>query len=180
MAEFSGFAPVPIRGPHASFGPFPAVPRFFADPIGHMQTLRREYGELVAVADRSPALICAFGPEYNRQVLGNGAVFQNDTRLPIRAPTAAREDHRKYRRLLMAAFSKSSVQGYAADMVAMAELTLRRCPPLSRAAPRAERQRHYLLNVVAQKREQHRGQRDALSLMIEAHDEDGSPLSDAR
>jgi cytochrome P450 len=42
----------------------------------------------------------------------------------------------------------------------------------------AEQMRTYLLELLARKREQAAGQRDALSLMIQAHDEDGSRLSD--
>jgi cytochrome P450 len=42
----------------------------------------------------------------------------------------------------------------------------------------AEQMRRYLLALIARKREQAAGQRDALSLLIEAHDEDGSRLDD--
>ncbi|MFO7565583.1 MAG: cytochrome P450 [Enhygromyxa sp.] len=225
--------------------------RFFADPIGRMQALRRDFGELAAVADRSPALICAFGPELNRQVLSSGAVFQNDSRLPLRAPEGSAlakfntslifangETHRKYRRLLMPAFSKARLEAYAPDMIAMAELSLSSWPvgetldivpllhelttnvvlrcifgldprggaelaateasilaalnsPLTMLLPlpipgtpyrslrrNTEHMRRYLLALIAQKRELADSQRDALSLMIAAHDEDGSRLSD--
>lgn len=140
MAKLSGFAPVSIHGPRAPFGSFVNVLRFFGDPIGRMQTLRHEFGELAAVVDRSPALICAFGAEYNREVLSKGAVFQHG-QLPIPTPPGSAlekfnasvifangETHRKHRRLLMPAFAKASIEGYAPDMVAMAELSLRRWP----------------------------------------------------
>jgi cytochrome P450 len=226
--------------------------RFFGDPIGRMQALRREYGDLAAVADRNPALICAFGAEHNREVLSKGAVFQNDSQLPIPAPDGSAlakfntsvifangETHRKYRRLLMPAFSKASLEGYAPDMIATAEASLQKWPigetvdlvpllrelttnivlrcifgvdpqrdeaqvsaleskmlaaitsPWSMLLPlripgtpynsllrSAEQMRGYLLELIARKREQAAGQRDALSLMIEAHDEDGSQLTD--
>ena len=257
MSKLSGFAPVPIRGPRAPFGSFVSTLRFFGDPIGCMQTLRHEYGELAAIVDRSPALICAFGAEYNREVLSKGSVFQHSAELPIPTPEGSAlekfnasvifangETHRKYRRLMMPAFSKASLEAYAPDMVAMAEQSLRRWPvgetvdlvpllrelttnivlrcifgldpergearlaaleakmldavtsPLTIALPlripgtpynsllrAAEQMRTYLLELLARKREQAEGQRDALSLMIQANslqasEEHGSPLSD--
>lgn len=141
MPKLSGFSPVPIRGPRAPFGSFVNVLKFFADPIGCTQKLWREYGDLVAIVDRSPALICAFGAEYNREVLSKGAVFQNQAGLPLPVPEGSAltkfnssvifangETHRKYRRLLMPAFAKASLEGYAADMIDIAELSLRRWP----------------------------------------------------
>ena len=252
MPKLSGFAPVPIRGPQAPFGPFVSMLRFFGDPIGRMQTLHHEFGELAAVIDRSPALICAFGPEYNREVLSKGAVFQHDSKLPIPVPEGSAlekfnksvifangDTHRKYRRMLMPAFAKASLEAYAPDMVAMAELSLSRWPvgetvdlvpllrelttnivlrcifgldprqgeaqiaaleskmldaitsPLTIALPlripgtpyhslvrTAEQMRSSMLELLARKRQQGEAQRDALSLMIAAHDEDGSQLSD--
>lgn len=255
MPKLSGFGPVSIRGPRAPFGSFVSTLRFFGDPIGCMQSLRREYGELAAVVDRSPALVCAFGAEYNREVLSNGAVFQHSTGLPIPTPEGSAlakfnnsvifangETHRKYRRLMMPAFSKASLEGYAPDMVAMAEQSLQRWPvgetvdlvpllrelttnivlrcifgldpqrgearlaeleakmldavtsPLTIALPlripgtpynslvrAAEQMRSDLLELLARKREQGEGQRDALSLMIQANaqqTDDGPPLSD--
>ncbi len=51
--------------------------QFMRDPIGSMIRLHRNHGEVVAMTKGLPQTgIFLFGPEYNRQVLGNGSIFQ--------------------------------------------------------------------------------------------------------
>src|SRR5688572_4006150 len=79
MPQLSGFSSVPIRGPR----PWPVVgaPRqlfqFLADPVGVVMRLRA-YGEVAAVVDQSPAIVCVFGAERNREVLSNPGAFRHD------------------------------------------------------------------------------------------------------
>jgi cytochrome P450 len=135
--------PITVRGPKAPplIGSLGAALRFFADPVGGMLDLHRAHGDLVAVADRNAALLCAFGAEHNRAVMSQPAVFENLSELPIpvRPGTAFSrlnnnvvflngEAHRTRRRLLMPAFTRSAVEAYAPDVVAVADAHLARWP----------------------------------------------------
>ena len=70
MPQLTGFSPVDIRGPRALpfFGVQLNAMRLVADPIGRCMALHHEFGDVVAVADRSPGLVLAFGAERNREV----------------------------------------------------------------------------------------------------------------
>src|SRR6185437_7254801 len=135
--------PVALRGPAALplLGPLGSALRFFADPVGSMLALHREHGDLVAVADRNAAIVCAFGAEHNRAVITQPGVFEHlsEVPIPVRPGTALSrlnntilflngEAHRARRRLLMPAFSKAAVEGYAPEMVAVADAMLARWP----------------------------------------------------
>ncbi len=143
MPTLTGFSPVSIRGPAAL--PFIGVQanavRLVADPIGRIMALQRQFGNLVAVADRSPALVLAVGPQYNHEVLSNTAAFDSDTGAYFKCPPGsgldkttrglvfqAGEGHRRHRRLMMPAFHKAAVDGYAADIVATAAAALQTWP----------------------------------------------------
>jgi cytochrome P450 len=143
MPTLTGFGTVPLRGPRAL--PFVGVHlqalRLVADPIGRMQALQRDFGDLVPVADRSPALVCAFGARYNHDVLSNGAVFDNDDDFLFETPEGSAlamlnkglpfrqgDAHRRHRRLLQPAFQKSAIEGYAPDIVAESAAALRSWP----------------------------------------------------
>src|SRR5277367_3250680 len=143
MPKLSGFAPVPIRGPRTVpvVGPFANVLRFFGDPVGRALALQREFGDIAAVSDRSPALVCAFGAERNREVLSASSVYQHNTELlfDVPADAAARrlltslvlmngDQHRRQRHLMSPAFTKAAVDGYRDDMVATTDALLRRWP----------------------------------------------------
>lgn len=135
--------PIPIRGPKAPpvIGPLGGVLRFFADPVRSMLALHREHGDLAAVVDRNAALVCAFGAEHNRAVTTQTALFEHlsEVPIPVRPGTAfARfnntvifkngDAHRARRRLLMPAFSKAAVEGYAPEMVSVADAMTARWP----------------------------------------------------
>jgi cytochrome P450 len=246
--------PIAVRGPKAPpiIGPLGAALRFFADPVGSMLDLHRAHGDLAAVADRNAALVCAFGAENNRAVISQPAVFENmsEVPLPVRPGTAFSrlnntvvflngEAHRTRRRLLMPAFTKSAVEGYAPDMVAVADAHLARWPagqtvnvsallqdmtasiavrslfgldprgdaealgkiaveilehvaspammlfpfdlpgtPLRNTNRLAERLETGIRALIAEKRRSPGG-KDALSRLIDAHDEEGAELSEA-
>ncbi len=142
MPKLTGFAPIDIRGPGGP--PLVGVQynamRLLGDPIGRSLALR-EMGDVVAVHDRSPALVMAFGPAFNREVLSNPSLYDNDTDIPIKidpgSPLAILtkglthqqgEGHRRHRRLMMPAFQKTALDAYAADIVAVAESALAEWP----------------------------------------------------
>ena len=132
-----------LRGPKTLplLGPLGGALRFFGDPVGRMIAMHREYGDLAAASDGSAALVCAFGAEHNRAVITQPALFEHlsEVPVPVRPGTAfARfnntvllmngEAHRTRRRLLMPAFTKAAVEGYAPEMVAVADEMLAHWP----------------------------------------------------
>lgn len=143
MPKLTGFAPVPIRGPRAVplVGPFANILRFFGDPVGRGLALQREFGDVAAVTDRNPALVCAFGAERNREVLSTSALFQHNTELLFDVPEDAAvrrlntslvlmngDQHRRQRRLMSPAFTKAATDAYRDDIVAVADAMLGRWP----------------------------------------------------
>lgn len=252
MLKLSGFPSVDIRGPRAPLGPLPNVLSFVRDPIAKLPKLAREYGNIVALADRNPAMVLALGAELNREVLTNTEVFLHSSELPFPAPEGSAlrkftsvllfangEANARQRRLMMPAFHKSSLSTYAGDIVALTDAALRRWPvgetgeltklvrdvtleialrcifgiepspeadalagamhimqelslsplvsllpvrlpgfPYNRLYQTGEQMERDLRALVERKRRRSREGRDALSLMIEAHDEDGTRLSD--
>lgn len=143
MARLTGFDEAPIPGPAAPpfFGVQVNALRLVLDPIGRMSQMRREFGDVVAAADRSPALVCAFGPARNQEVLSNPAVFETDDtffidfpegssvkRLLSGLPFRGSEVSRRHRRLLAPALQKHAIEGYAGDVVRVTDRVLDRWP----------------------------------------------------
>jgi cytochrome P450 len=134
MPRLTGFDPVPIPGPWAPpfIGVHTNLLRIVVDPIGRLFEMRRAYGDVVAAANGNPALVCAFGAERNREVLSNQAVFENDDVIFIAWPEGSSvkqmlsglpfqnaERNKRNRRLMMPAFQKAALDGYASDIVAV-------------------------------------------------------------
>jgi cytochrome P450 len=143
MPRLTGFDPAPIPGPWAPplFGVHANLLRIVVDPIGRLFEMRRAYGDVVAAANGSPALVCAFGAERNREVLSNPSVFENDDVIFIEFPEGSSpkqiltglpfqraEVNRRNRRLMMPAFQKAALDGYAADIVAVTNRALSEWP----------------------------------------------------
>lgn len=143
MPRLTGFDPVPIPGPWAPpfFGVQANLLRIVVDPIGRLFEMRREYGDVVAAANNNPALVCAFGAERNREVLSNPAVFENDEVIFVDFPAGSSPKqmlmglpfqraavNRRNRRLMMPAFQRSALDGYASDVVAVTDRTLGEWP----------------------------------------------------
>ncbi|WP_146651011.1 cytochrome P450 [Labilithrix luteola] len=132
MLRLHGFASVDIRGPRAL--PLVGTARrfisFLDDPVGVVLALRR-MGDVVAVVDRNPAIVCVFGPERNREVLSDPDTFHNPEDFFTGPDGSAREkmramvvtsngaDHRRRRRLMMPAFHRSALDGYAEEIVTL-------------------------------------------------------------
>lgn len=148
MPRLTGFAPASVRGPRAL--PFVGVHlnalRLLADPIGQMMDLHSRFGDVAAIVDGSPAVVCAFGAERNREVLSNQALFDNDDAFFVKTePGSALERfrhglvfqtgqaHKRHRRLMMPAFQKAAIDTYVPDIVAVTEEALRSWPKCQKA-----------------------------------------------
>ncbi len=143
MPRFTGFSKTLIPGPRTIpfAGPFFNLMRFFDDPVGRVMALSRKYGDIAALSAGDPAVVCAFGAERNREVIGNASVFQHNSDLPLKAPPGSAlerttvsivfvngEAHRRRRRLMQPAFSRASIDGHAADITAVTDAALRSWP----------------------------------------------------
>jgi len=251
-ATASAYPPIPGLTPIPVLGPRLSMIRFFSNPIGILHTLYREYGSIASLSRGDLSFVCAFGPEYNQQILSNAKAFYNFAELPLPLPAdsaAARfnsnltamngEAHRRQRRLMMPAFHKKTVDSYRDDMVTVAERHLNTWPkngsldmrqamvdltlevmmhslfglelgtkaavlgqmtmefltritslevmalpinlpgtPYRRFLKFCEGMEEQFLKMIQERRTMKERPRDALSLLIESHDEDGSSLTD--
>lgn len=120
------FGDVDIRGPARlpGLGWRGNVLRFFADPFAGLTALARRPERLVALADRHPAFLCAFGPEHNHRLLTDRTAFDPFI-TPLRAPpgsafevlvdnpfTTTGERWRCHRRAMVPPFHKKRVARY--------------------------------------------------------------------
>ena len=134
MPRLTGFPVVPIPGPRPLpvLGHLPRVFQFLQDPVGMVTALRR-HGDVAAVAEGSPALVCVFGAERNREILSVPDTFRHDEDF-VKGPPGSSiartrdllvaingEKHKRHRRLMMPAFSKGALERYATDIVRVAE-----------------------------------------------------------
>lgn len=141
MPKLTGFAPMPIPGRAGVplLGHIPRVFQLFADPIGTLLDLRA-YGDVAAVAAGSPAFVCAFGPERNKEVLTNPSGFRHDEDF-ITGPEGSSlaklskvlvsingELHKQHRKLMMPAFAKAALDRYAPGIVEVSEAMIERWP----------------------------------------------------
>lgn len=141
MPKLTGFPRVNIQGPRPFplLGHLPRLFQFLDDPIRAVMDLRR-HGDIVGIAEGCPALVCVFGPERNREVLSKPAEFRHDEDFIKSPPGSALsqttkflvgingEEHRRHRRLMMPAFSRSALEGYAAEIVQTADHIIDRWP----------------------------------------------------
>lgn len=139
MPRLFGFDSVQIRGPKPLpiIGTFRSLYELLDDPVGIVMRLRHR-GEVVAMMDRNPAIVCVFGAERNREILTQPAVFRHDETL-FKGPPGSGMDkmrhtiisingdvHKRHRKLMSPAFLKSALDGYAADIVAVTRTMLGR------------------------------------------------------
>jgi cytochrome P450 len=141
MPKLSGFPPAHIPGPAPVpvLGSLPGIIKFFRDPVETVMRLR-SLGDVVAVVRNNPALVCAFGFELNREVLGNAGVFRHDedfiqaregsplsrfskTMISMNGDAVMRR-----RRLVTPAFTKQALDGYGDEIVKVAEGMVARWP----------------------------------------------------
>lgn len=230
-----------------------ALLRLFRDPLRLLPRLHREYGEVAAINRGDPSLVCAFGPELNKQLLPHAGQFEHFGEVPLRVlegtafhrmqsnlVASVGDEHRRQRRLMMPAFGRGVIHGYRDEMVEIAERHLARwrpgqtvdmaeqmlevtlaimmkslfglgvgdqavelgqmgveflqrvispaaallpldlpLSPYRRLLRLSERFEARVLGLIEARRRSPGGQRDVLSMLIDAHDEDGSRMSDA-
>jgi cytochrome P450 len=129
MPQLFGFKTTPLPGPSAfpGLGTAARFVSFLDDPIGTVLALR-SHGEVAAVVADHPGIVCVWGPDRNREVLSNPELFLNPEDFFTGPPGSARskmramvvtsngEQHRRFRRLMMPAFQRSALDGYAVDI----------------------------------------------------------------
>lgn len=119
--------------------------RYARDPLGTLLDGQQRFGNLFAFArpslrQRVHKHIFAIGPEFNRQVLSKPDAFRTCPMSP-RAPAGSAMDRLRsgfqpangagtqlLRRMTQAPFTKQAVQGYHAEIIAVAEETLSTWP----------------------------------------------------
>ncbi|GAB4205991.1 MAG: cytochrome P450 [Roseiflexaceae bacterium] len=114
--------------------------RFLLDPVGYTAGLYRDYGRVCTIAGgHAGAMLFAFGPEYNHQVLSDSELFRSPSFLNFPVPDGSAPQrldsglismngaqHKQHRRLLQPAFHRRQVEGYRDAMVTTAEHYLER------------------------------------------------------
>ena len=124
-----GPAPLPVMGARGN------LLRFLGDPISYMERVYRRYGALASMTEGELSQVLAFGPEYNRLLLGDAArfysIFETITSPQVKARRRGMgllnmngEQHKQQRRLMMPAFHRKQVEGYRDDMVAFTRQAL--------------------------------------------------------
>ena len=131
-------ANLPLRGLRA----LPWYAKFFVDPVGCMTDAHARYGDVVPAGRVSRIQgterqhVLAFGPQCNREVLGNPDIFhttaqawagsQGSSLRRIRNGLTRMNGvkYQQQRQLLLPTFSKKAVEGYVGDMAAIMEQVL--------------------------------------------------------
>ncbi len=131
-------APHPLPGPP----PAPVVGyrgnllKLMHDPLGTLRQIWRRYGTFAAVTANDPSFVCAFGPEYNRQIFSNDALFeQYFTVLPTPEGSSFERvtrsalivngpQHRRQRRVMGPPFQRRRSANYRDEMVRVARRAL--------------------------------------------------------
>ncbi|HRI62841.1 MAG TPA: cytochrome P450 [Polyangium sp.] len=149
VAPIPGYPRTPIIGNRAN------TLRFFADPVGHMFRLEREYGSIASFTAGDSSLVCAFGAENNRFLLSDPDIFQHFLSLPFSVPDGSAATrlfkgilsmngttHRRCRRLLTPVVGKAATSSYSARIVEITEHFANRWP--SQGPENFVREMHHL------------------------------------
>jgi len=139
MPQFFGFGKVSVRGPKPVpvIGKFTSLYELLDDPLAVVMRLRQQ-GDVVALIDQSPALLCVFGQDRSREILSQPAMFRHDETLFNGPPGSEMEKmrytiisingdtHKRHRKLMQPSFHKSVLDGYEADIVNVTRIMLQR------------------------------------------------------
>ncbi|MEL6535489.1 MAG: cytochrome P450 [Bacteroidota bacterium] len=119
-----GLRPVPILKGRVN------LMRFFGDPIGVMTKIYREHGTIGAVTAKDSSMVCAFGPDYNQEILSNSRQYFNWADLPVEFPEGSPAsrfginltamnggEHKRHRQMMQPPFLRSNIAGYRDAMV---------------------------------------------------------------
>jgi cytochrome P450 len=135
----------PPLSPGAATAPLPVTQGrlldFPADPIACMLRLYRTHGNIAALEEDGQRIVFAFGPEYNRQLLGDVDTFYARF-FALRGPKNSAQrrltgallsmngaEHKRHRRLVIAPFQKKAVETYRDALVELAEDLIRPWQP---------------------------------------------------
>jgi len=131
---------LPGPSPHWLLGWRGTMFHFAQDPLGNILKLRQQYGDVFAFVRGGNAplnstipgcwnSVFALRPEFNQQLLSDPAIYHSSILLGTDGTRFWRlgtgllnmngEKHRQQRRLMMPAFHKQRVEGYAATMIDM-------------------------------------------------------------
>jgi len=139
MPQLFGFDKVTIQGPKPTpiIGTFQSLYKLLDDPVDVIMSLR-DRGDVVALIDQSPAVVFVFGPERNREILTQPAMFRHDESF-FKGPPGSGMDkmrsaiitingdlHKRHRKLMSPAFHKGALDDYTDDIVAVTRSTLER------------------------------------------------------
>ncbi|HAP60767.1 MAG TPA: hypothetical protein DCR93_15140 [Cytophagales bacterium] len=130
-SSIPGLRPVPLLKGRVN------LMRFFGDPVGVMTKIYREHGKLGAVTAHDSSMVCAFGPEYNQEILANSRQFFNWADLPVEFPEGSPAsrfginltamnggEHKRHRQMMQPPFLRSNIASYRDDMVETIEEVL--------------------------------------------------------
>jgi cytochrome P450 len=106
---------------------------FMRNPVGYMNDLYSNYGEVVSLARGTTKFVFVFGPEHNREVLSDTDLFYNldASSSPVRIPENSSLSrlfagltrmngprHKQQRQIIAPSLRKKSVEAYYDDIVA--------------------------------------------------------------
>ena len=112
---------------------------FIANPIGYLQRLHDQYGDIASLARGTSRYVFVFSPGYNKAVLGDTDLFYNldATSSPVRMREKSSlsrlyagltnmngDRHRRQRRLMSSTLRRANIEGYSHDIVAITECQL--------------------------------------------------------
>lgn len=112
--------------------------RFGRDPAAFLRRLRRDYGEVAALAGGVEEFVFFFKPEHVRQIFGDPNLFYNsdiETSTTFRFPEGSAyrrlfsgglnqmngPRHKQQRRLMMPSFHRQRIEGYREGMIGLTE-----------------------------------------------------------
>ncbi len=113
--------------------------QFMRDPVGSMIRLHHNHGKVVALTKGlAQSGICLFGPEYNRQVLSDGSIFQCTGYVHAGPMSSANhrisrsllsmngEQHREHRKMMTPAFHPGLLPSYQEKIIRLVDQMLER------------------------------------------------------
>ncbi len=115
--------------------------RFLSDPVRSMLRMRERYGTLSTLQQGDASTVFAFSPELNREVLASTDRFYSRALAETAPKTSALyrqrthllglngDAHRRARRIVGTAFTRTRVEGYREDMAGLADKLFERWRP---------------------------------------------------
>lgn len=134
-SQIPGLKPVPLLRGKVN------LLRFFGDPLGVMTKIHEQHGQVGAVTAKDASMVCAFGPEYNQQLLSNSRQYFNWAEIPVDFPEGSAAsrfginltamngaEHKRHRQMMQPPFQRSSLAQYHQPMVETVQEVLNEWP----------------------------------------------------